>query len=54
VTVEDEAAVQVLDPETYEAKTIARPDYLEPDADTVRVIKSRAGLHVLPDPDERS
>jgi nonsense-mediated mRNA decay protein 3 len=54
VTVEDEAAVQVLDPETYEAKTIARPDSLEPDADAVRVIKSRAGLHVLPDPDEQS
>ncbi|WIV65715.1 60S ribosomal export protein NMD3 [Natrialbaceae archaeon AArc-T1-2] len=49
VAVEDEHAVQVLDPETYEAKTIARPDYFDPDAETVPVLKSRAGLHVLPD-----
>jgi len=48
VAVEDDNAVQVLDPETYEATTIARPDYLDPDAETVPVIKSRAGLHVLP------
>ncbi|QFU82000.1 60S ribosomal export protein NMD3 [Natronorubrum aibiense] len=49
VTVEDDNAVQVLDPETYQAKTIARPDYFDPDAETVPVLKSRAGLHVLPD-----
>jgi len=48
VAIEDEHAVQVLDPETYEATTIARPDYLDPDAETVPVLKSRAGLHVLP------
>jgi nonsense-mediated mRNA decay protein 3 len=48
VAVEDDDAVQVLDPETYEAKTIARPDFLDPDADEVRVLKSRAGLHVVP------
>ena len=48
VAVEDEHSVQVLDPETYQAKTIARPDYFEGDGDTVRVLKSRAGLHVLP------
>jgi len=53
VTVEDERAVQVLDPETYRAETIARPDYLDPDADAVPVLKSRAGLHVLPE-DERA
>ncbi|GAA0673586.1 60S ribosomal export protein NMD3 [Natronoarchaeum mannanilyticum] len=53
VTVEDDRAVQVLDPETYRAETIARPDYLDPDADTVPVLKSRAGLHVLPE-DERA
>jgi nonsense-mediated mRNA decay protein 3 len=52
VTVEDEHAVQVLDPETYESKTVPRPDYLDPDADTVPVLKSRAGLHVLPSGDE--
>jgi nonsense-mediated mRNA decay protein 3 len=49
VTVEDDRAVQVLDPETYEAKTIPRPDSVSDDAETVRVLKSRAGLHVVPD-----
>jgi len=49
VAVEDDRAVQVLDPETYEARTIPRPDYLDPDAETVPVLKSRAGLHVLPE-----
>ncbi|MFC4540953.1 60S ribosomal export protein NMD3 [Halosolutus amylolyticus] len=51
VTVEDEHAVQVLDPETYQAETVSRPDYFDPDAETVPVLKSRAGLHILPDPD---
>ena len=49
VAVEDENAVQVLDPETYESKTVARPDYLDPDAEEVPVLKSHAGVHVLPD-----
>jgi len=49
VAVEDDRAVQVLDPETYESTTIPRPDYIDPDADEVPVLKSRAGLHVLPD-----
>jgi nonsense-mediated mRNA decay protein 3 len=48
VAVEDDRAVQLLDPETYESVTVARPDYLDPDADAVPVLKSRAGLHVLP------
>jgi len=48
VTVEDEHAVQVLDPETYEAKTVPRPDFLDPDAEAVTAFKSRAGLHLLP------
>jgi nonsense-mediated mRNA decay protein 3 len=52
VAVEDERAVQVLDPETYRTETIARPDYLDPDADAVPVLKSRAGLHVVPEDDE--
>ncbi|MFC4436208.1 MULTISPECIES: 60S ribosomal export protein NMD3 [Natrialbaceae] len=52
VTVEDENAVQVLDPETYQAKTVARPEYFDPDAETVPVLKSRAGVHILPDDDE--
>ena len=49
VTIEDEYAVQVLDPETYESKTIARPSYVDSGAETVPVFKSRAGLHVLPE-----
>ncbi len=48
VTVEDDHAVQVLDPETYEAKTVARPDFFDPDAETVPALKSRTGLHLLP------
>ncbi|WP_255151504.1 60S ribosomal export protein NMD3 [Halorarius halobius] len=49
VSVEDARAVQVLDPKTYESTTVPRPDYLDPDVDEVRVLRSRAGLHVLPD-----
>ena len=49
VAVEDEHAVQVLDPETFESKTIPRPDYLDPDAESVPVLKHRKGLHVLPE-----
>jgi nonsense-mediated mRNA decay protein 3 len=49
VAVEDDHAVQVLDPDTYEPTTIARPADLDPDADTVRVLKHREGLHVLPE-----
>jgi len=49
VTVEDDNSVQILDPETYESKTVPRPDYVDADASTVRALKSRAGLHVLPE-----
>ncbi|MFC3477811.1 60S ribosomal export protein NMD3 [Halobacterium litoreum] len=49
VTVEDENSIQILDPETYESETVPRPDYVDPDAATVPALKSRAGLHVLPD-----
>ncbi len=49
VVVEDDHAVQVLDPETFEAKTVPRPSYLDPGAEEVAVLKSRAGLHVLPE-----
>ncbi len=48
VAVEDERAVQVLDPETYESKTVARPDYMDTDADEVPVLKSRGDVYVLP------
>jgi len=49
VSVEDDRAVQVLDPETYRSTTVPRPADLDPDAETVRVIKTRVGLHILPD-----
>jgi len=49
VTVEDDHAVQILDPETYAAKTVPRPDFFDPDAETTPVVKTRAGLHVLPE-----
>ena len=52
VAIEDERAVQVLDPETFESKTVPRPDYMDPDADEVPVLKHREGLHILPDGDE--
>jgi nonsense-mediated mRNA decay protein 3 len=48
VAVEDAHAVQVIDPETHAATTVPRPDYLDADAETVPVLKSVAGLHVLP------
>jgi nonsense-mediated mRNA decay protein 3 len=54
VAVEDDHAVQVLDPETYQTKSIPRPAYLDTDAETVPVFKSRAGLHVVPEESGRS
>ncbi|MCL7417020.1 MAG: NMD3-related protein [Halalkalicoccus sp.] len=49
VSVEDERVVQVLDPETYESKTIPRPDFLDTESGTVPVLKSRAGLYAVPE-----
>jgi nonsense-mediated mRNA decay protein 3 len=49
VAVVDEHAVQVLDPETYETETVARPSSLDPDAETVRVLRGRDSLYVLPE-----
>jgi len=49
VAVEDEHAIQVLDPETYEATTIPRPSFVDPDAETVDVFKHREGLHAVPE-----
>jgi nonsense-mediated mRNA decay protein 3 len=48
VTVEDDNAVQVLDPETRRAETIPRPGFVEVDAATVPVFKSQVGLHPVP------
>jgi nonsense-mediated mRNA decay protein 3 len=49
VAVEDEHAVQVLDPETYETVSIARPDFFDADADSVQVLKSLSGVHMVPE-----
>ncbi|AGN01914.1 NMD3 family protein [Salinarchaeum sp. Harcht-Bsk1] len=49
VAVEDEHAIQVLDPETYEATTIPRPDFVDTDAEEIPVFKHREGLHAVPD-----
>ncbi len=49
VSVEDDHAVQVLDPETYESVTVARPDFLDPDAETVHAVHTTAGTHLVPE-----
>lgn len=49
VAIEDEYAVQLLDPDTYQTKTVPRPSYLDPTAETVPVIKTRTGLYILPE-----
>ena len=49
VTVEDEHAVQILDPDTYEATTVARPEFFDPDAPMVPVLKSTEGIHIVPE-----
>jgi len=49
VAVEDEHAVQVLDPETYETKSVARPQSLDTDRERVRVIRGDGELFVLPE-----
>ncbi len=52
VAIEDENAVQVLDPETYETKTIARPAYLDTDSETVTVLRNGGDLYIIPAEDE--
>ena len=49
VTVEDEHAVQILDPETYEAKTVSRPEFFDPSSETVPVLKDGGSCYILPD-----
>jgi nonsense-mediated mRNA decay protein 3 len=49
VTVEDDHAIQVLDPESYAATTIDHPAGLDTDGDTVRVFRTREGLFPIPD-----
>jgi len=49
VSVLDENAIQVLDPSTNETKSVPRPDYFEPAAPTVEVVRIDRDLFVLPD-----
>ena len=49
VTVEDENAVQLLDPETYEATTVPKPTFFDDDADAVLAFKNGDAVHVVPD-----
>ncbi len=49
VAIADEHAVQVLDPETYETKSVSRPPWLDTDAETVSVIRDRDELFILPE-----
>lgn len=51
VAVEDEHAVQVLDPETYEAVTVRKPDFFEADTDAVLAVKRDGEVHLLPERD---
>ncbi|MFB6110658.1 MAG: 60S ribosomal export protein NMD3 [Halodesulfurarchaeum sp.] len=48
VTVLDEHAVQVLDPSTSEARTVARPDFFDPEAATAEVLRIDGDLYLLP------
>lgn len=50
VTVEDEHAIQILDPETATAVTIPRPDDLDTDRDTISVFKTGEQIRAIPTP----
>lgn len=49
VAVEDDHAVQVLDPDTYETKSVARPPALDTDRETVEVFRGEKALYILPE-----
>ena len=48
VTVEDENAIQVLDPVTYEAKTVPNPAFIGDDADEVLAFEHEGEVHLVP------
>ena len=52
VAIEDDHAVQVLDPDTYETKSVARPPSIDVEAETVRVIRDGEELYIVPEPGE--
>ena len=49
VTVEDENAIQLLDPVTYEAKTVPNPDFVDDDADAVLAFEHGGTVHLVPE-----
>ena len=49
VTVEDENAIQVLDPVTYEAKTVPNPAFVDDDADSVLAFEHGGHVHLVPE-----
>ena len=48
VTVEDDHAIQVLDPETYAARTVPNPSFVDADAETVLAFKHGDAVHLVP------
>lgn len=53
VAIADERAIQVLDPETYETRTVRRPQGIDAGRETVSVVKVDGDLYPLPLEDER-
>lgn len=49
VAIEDQRAIQVLDPETYETRTVRRPAGVGPETETVAVVKTNGEVYPLPD-----
>ena len=49
VTVEDANAIQVLDPVTYEAKTVPNPSFVDGDDDTVLAFEHKGSVHLVPE-----
>lgn len=48
VSIEDEFAIQVLDPDTYQPKTIPYPSFVDEDAKELPVVKIPLGLFAVP------
>jgi len=48
VTVEDDHAIQVLDPETYAARTVPNPSFVDAGAETVLAFKHGDAVHLVP------
>ena len=51
VTVEDENAIQVLNPVTYEAETVPNPTFVDDDDDTVLAFEHDGETHLVPEDD---